>query len=109
MEYSVESQSKNSITARGVSNFAVTFSQTGLQISQAAIVCYGVVLVGNLDITAGALIACVILSGRILSPLVQAGQLLTKMNHAFSAYSKLDEIMKIKPETKKLKTIKLQV
>ncbi len=93
---SVESQSKNSITARGVSNFAVTFSQTGLQISQAAIVCYGVVLVGNLDISAGALIACVILSGRILSPLVQAGQLLTKMNHAFSAYSKLDEIMKIK-------------
>ena len=33
---SVESQSKNSITARGISNFAVTFSQTGLQISQAA-------------------------------------------------------------------------
>ena len=93
---SVEGQSRNSIIARGISNFAVTFSQTGLQISQAAIVCYGVVLVGSLDITAGALIACVILSGRILSPLVQAGQLLTKMNHAFSAYSKLDEIMKIK-------------
>tara|TARA_Y100001958_G_C21246609_1_gene577175 strand:+ start:4116 stop:5822 length:1707 start_codon:yes stop_codon:yes gene_type:complete len=93
---SVEEQSKASIIARGISNFAVTFSQTGLQISQAAIVCYGVVLVGSLDITAGALIACVILSGRILSPLVQAGQLLTKMNHAFSAYSKLDSIMKIK-------------
>ncbi len=93
---SVEQQSKASIVARGISNFAVTFSQTGLQISQAAIVCYGVVLVGSLDITAGALIACVILSGRILSPLVQAGQLLTKMNHAFSAYSKLDSIMKTK-------------
>ena len=58
--------------------------------------CFGVVLVGNLDITPGALIACVILSGRILSPLVQAGQLLTKVNHALAAYSKVDELMSIK-------------
>ncbi len=93
---SVEDQSKAGATSRGISNFAVTFSQTGLQASQAAIVCFGVVLVGNLDITPGALIACVILSGRILSPLVQAGQLLTKVNHALAAYSKVDELMSIK-------------
>lgn len=91
---SVDSQSKAATTARGIQNFAITFSQTGLQISQAAIVCYGVVLVGSLEITSGALIACVILSGRILSPLVQAGQLLTKINHAFSAFKKVDELMK---------------
>jgi ATP-binding cassette subfamily C protein LapB len=90
---SVDNQSKNATKSRGVSNFAVTFSQTSLQIAQAAIVCYGVVLVGSLDITPGALIACVILSGRILSPLVQAGQLLTKLNHALSAFKKVDEIM----------------
>lgn len=93
---SVTEQSKASASARAISNFAVTFSQTGLQISQAAIVCYGVVLVGSLDITSGALIACVILSGRILSPLVQAGQLLTKANHALTAYSKINELMLIK-------------
>lgn len=93
---SVEDQSKAGATSRGISNFAVTFSQTGLQASQAAIVCFGVVLVGSLDITPGALIACVILSGRILSPLVQAGQLLTKVNHALAAYSKVDELMSIK-------------
>ena len=52
-----------------------------------------VVLVGSLDITSGALIACVILSGRILSPLVQAGQLLTKLNHALSAFRKVDDLM----------------
>ncbi len=91
---SVDSQAKSSASARGISNFAVTFSQTGLQISQAAIVCYGVILVGSLDITSGALIACVILSGRILSPLVQAGQLLTKANHAFAAFKKIDILMK---------------
>ena len=54
---SVEKQSKEATNARGISNFAVTFSQTALQISQAGIVCYGVVLVGSLDITSGALIA----------------------------------------------------
>ncbi len=90
---SVEKQSKEATNARGISNFAITFSQTALQISQAGIVCYGVVLVGSLDITSGALIACVILSGRILSPLVQAGQLLTKLNHALSAFRKVDDLM----------------
>ena len=69
------------------------FPQTSPQIAQAGIVCYGVVLVGSLEITSGALIACVILSGRILSPLVQAGQLLTKFNHALSAFKKIDELM----------------
>ncbi len=93
---SVENQSKASASARGVSNFAITFSQTSLQASQAAIVCYGVVLVGSLEITAGALIACVILSGRILSPLVQAGQLLTRLNNSFAAYRKIDELMIVK-------------
>jgi len=33
---SVTEQSKASASARAISNFAVTFSQTGLQISQAA-------------------------------------------------------------------------
>ncbi len=93
---SVSEQSKAGASARAIANFAVTFSQTGLQIAQAAIVCFGVVLVGNLEITSGALIACVILSGRILSPLVQAGQLLTRANQAFTAYTKIDELMSIK-------------
>ena len=92
-DQSVDDQSRTATRARGISNFAVTWSQTSLQVSQAAIVCYGVVLVGSLEITSGALIACVILSGRILSPLVQAGQLLTKFNHALSAFKKVDELM----------------
>ena len=108
---SVENQSKAGATARSISNFAVTFSQTGLQVSQAAIVCYGVVLVGSLDITSGALIACVILSGRILSPLVQAGQLLTKLNHSLAAYNKINELMGIKTreeETEEYKVTKIK-
>ena len=103
---SVDSQSKAAASARGISTFAVTFSQTGLQISQVAIVCYGVILVGSLEITPGALIACVILSGRILSPLVQAGQLLTKMNHALAAFIKIDELMKTESRDSKTESYK---
>lgn len=107
---SVETQSDASARARAVSNFSTTFASTGLQISQAGIVTYGVILVGSLEISAGALIACVILSGRILSPLVQAGQLLTKMNHAFAAYIKIDELMETEThdeKTKNLSAVKL--
>ena len=103
---SVKNQSKASTSARGVSNFAVTFSQTSLQVAQAGIVCYGVILVGSLEITSGALIACVILSGRVLSPLVQAGQLLTKFNHAFSAFKKIDELMQTESRDEKTKDFK---
>ena len=39
--------------------------------------------------------------------MVQAGQLLTKMNHAFSAYSKLDEIMKIKTRDEETENYKV--
>jgi ATP-binding cassette subfamily C protein LapB len=106
---SIKSQTKAAASARGVSNFALTFSQTGLQISQAAIVCYGVVLVGSLEITSGALIACVILSGRILSPLVQAGQLLTKVNHALSAFYKVNELMTTDSRDEKTKNYKASV
>ena len=107
---SVETQSDASTRARAISNFATTFASTGLQISQAGIVTYGVILVGALEISAGALIACVILSGRVLSPLVQAGQLLTKMNHAFAAYLKIDELMETETQdeiTKDLTAVRL--
>jgi len=108
---SVEQQSESAAKTRSVTNFAVIFSQTGLQISQAAVVCYGVILVGSLEISAGALIAVVILSGRILSPLVQAGQLLTKMNYALAAFRSIDKIMSIESRdelTKDYKGVSLE-
>lgn len=90
---SVNNQNDSSISSRIASNISVTFGQTGLQISQVGIIVYGVVLISNLEISSGALIACVILSGRTLSPLVQAAQLLTRANFAFQAYKSVDELM----------------
>ena len=90
---SVEEQNNATILSKIASNFATTFGQTALQLSQVGIIVYGVILISTLDITQGALIACIILSGRTLSPLVQASQLLTRVNLAFAAYKKVDKLM----------------
>ena len=58
------------------------------------IVVVGVFLISSLKITTGALVACVILSGRVLSPLVQTGQLLTRLNGALVAFKNVDQLMK---------------
>ena len=89
----IESTSKTSIKVRSVNNVATTFSQTALQISSAGIVCVGVILISNQSITTGALIACVILSGRILSPLVQIGQLMTRLNGTLLSYKNISILM----------------
>ena len=90
---SVNDQNDSSINAKIATNTAVTWGQTALQISQTGIIVYGVVLISNLQISTGALIACVILSGRTLSPLVQAAQLLTRVNFAIESYKSVDELM----------------
>ena len=89
----IDSSSSTLIKARTVNNIATTFSQSALQISSAGIVCFGVFLISSQSITTGALIACVILSGRILSPLVQIGQLLTKLNNTLLSYRNIDKLM----------------
>ena len=89
----VNTSSLQLIKARTINNIATIFSQSALQISSAGIVCVGVILISNQSITTGALIACVILSGRTLSPLVQIGQLLTKLNNTLISYRNIDKLM----------------
>ncbi len=89
----IQATSSTGIKARTINNIATTFSQSALQISSAGIVCVGVFLIASQSITTGALIACVILSGRILSPLVQIGQLLTRLNSVLISYKNIDQLM----------------
>ncbi len=102
---SVNEQNNSSINAKIATNVAVTWGQTALQISQTGIIVYGVVLISNLQISSGALIACVILSGRTLSPLVQAAQLLTRANFAFESYKSVDELMSVEARDEKFQDI----
>tara|TARA_B100000579_G_C22743510_1_gene810306 strand:- start:5 stop:1261 length:1257 start_codon:yes stop_codon:yes gene_type:complete len=102
---SVNEQNNSSINAKIATNVAVTWGQTALQISQTGIIVYGVVLISNLQISSGALIACVILSGRTLSPLVQAAQLLTRANFAFESYKSVDELMSVEARDEKFQDV----
>ena len=61
--------------------------------SQTFIVFFGIYLIASTDLTMGALVACVILSGRTLSPLAQLSGILNKFNSATAAFTKINGLM----------------
>ena len=60
------------------------------------IVVYGVFLIAKADMTMGSLIACVILSGRVLSPLGQITNLIGRLNQATVAFQNLSDLFELK-------------
>ena len=103
---STSESAKIGLLNRVTANFALNFATTSLQVSMIGIVVVGVFLVSSLKITTGALIACVILSGRVLSPLVQTGQLLTRLNCAITAFKNVNELMKEESRDETLQDVK---
>jgi len=90
---SVERQGKVSLKSRFWSQLTSNFCQLGQQMSQVGIVVYGVVLISAGDLTMGSLIACVILSGRVLAPMAQLTGLLGRLNQSLTSYHNLNELM----------------
>jgi len=90
---SVERQGKVSLKSRFWSQLTSNFCQLGQQMSQVGIVVYGVVLISAGDLTMGSLIACVILSGRVLAPMGQLTGLLGRLNQSLTSYHNLNELM----------------
>ena len=90
---SVLHQAKSNMKTKVTSQLATQFTQFGQQVSQVVMVVYGVFLIADGNLTMGQLIACVILSGRVMAPLAQLTGLLGRMNSALSAYRLLDEIL----------------
>jgi len=95
---SVTQQGKMLGQSRFWSQVSANFAQVGQQISQVGIVVYGVILITNADMTMGALIACVILSGRVLAPLGQITNLIGRINQASVAYKNLKDLLNLKSE-----------
>ena len=93
-EKAVESHSKIGMKSRMFSQIAINSAASAQQFSQIGIVAYGFVLIMAGELSIGALIACVIISGRCLAPLGQLANLLTRYNHAKTAYAALDQLMK---------------
>ena len=89
-----EKASRTAVKSRRISSFAQNFAMFIQQIASVAVVIVGVYLIANAYISMGALIACVILTGRALGPLAQIAGLMTRMNQSREALKQLDELMK---------------
>ena len=95
----VAAASRSTTTARYWANVAASFSGVVFQLVSITIVVWGVFLVLDGLITVGALIAANILAGRVLAPLNNISQTLSRLLHARSALRSLDGLMKSETES----------
>lgn len=84
--------------SRFLSGLGVNLTAFLQQSASILIVIVGMYLVKDGDITAGGLIACVILGGRAISPLAQIANLMTRYHQAGSAMKTLNGIMSTESE-----------
>ncbi|MEM8770335.1 MAG: type I secretion system permease/ATPase [Pseudomonadota bacterium] len=91
-------QAKISTIGRFLNQLAVNSAGFAQQFAQVGVVVVGVFLVGANQITMGALIACVILTGRAMAPLSQVASLLSRLNGAMASYKALNTLMTAQSE-----------
>ena len=97
-EDAISRQSDHGLKSRAVTQFAINATAFTQQAAQVMIVFYGVFLITAGEVSMGALIAAVILTGRTLAPLAQLAQTLTRLNQARTSYRSLDALMKADSE-----------
>ncbi len=86
-------QSSYSSRSRAASQLALNATAFVQQASQVMIVFYGVFLITAGTVSMGALIACVILTGRTLAPLAQLAQTMTRFSQAKASFRSIDALM----------------
>ena len=91
-------QAKVSTIGRFLNQLAVNAAGFAQQFSQVGVVVLGVFLVGAGEITTGALIASVILTGRAMAPLGQVASLFSRVNGALASYRALEKLMETDSE-----------
>lgn len=94
----IEQQADHSVRSRAIAQFAMNATAFTQQTAQVMIVFYGVFLITRGDVSMGALIASVILTGRTLAPLAQLAQILTRLNQARASYRSLNTLMQSESE-----------
>lgn len=90
---SVVHHSHVSTQGRLVSQVAINVTMLSQQVSNVAIVVLGAILAARGEVSMGAIIASVMLSGRALAPLGQIAGVLTRINQAVTSFKALDAIM----------------
>jgi ATP-binding cassette subfamily C protein LapB len=88
-EEALHEQSDSGNRIRALSAFIINFAASVQQYGQVAAIFFGVYLIVEGTITQGALIGAVILGGRIMSPLSQLANTLSRVNGAITAYKNL--------------------
>lgn len=86
------------------SNSTTSFAAFMQQLAGVLVVIVGVYAISNNDLTLGGLIACVLLTGRILAPLSQVAGLMVQYQQSKVALSSLDQIVQQAQERPEGKT-----
>lgn len=86
--------SGTAVKSRRISAFALNYAMFIQLVTNVALVITGVYLITEGMISMGALIACVILSGRAMAPLAQVAGLLIRYHQSREALEQLDALMK---------------
>lgn len=89
-----EKSSRTSVKSRTLSTFGQNWAMFIQKLVSVGIVIVGVFLIAEGQITQGALIACVMLSGSAMAPFAQVAALMTRLNQSRQALHHLDELMK---------------
>lgn len=84
---------RTSVQSRKIAAYALNSAVFIQQIASISVVIAGVYLIHEGYITMGALIACVILTGRALAPLAQVASLMTRLNQSREALLHLNTLM----------------
>ena len=88
-----EMTSRTHVKARAISSFGLNVAGLAAGLCAVLMVIYGVYLIADAQITMGALIAAVILSGRAMAPLASVAAILTKYSQSKESLVRLNELM----------------
>lgn len=88
-----EVTSRTHVKARAISAFGLNVAGTAAGLCSVGMVIYGAYLIADAQITMGALVAAVILSGRAMAPLASVAAILTKFSQSKESLVRLNELM----------------
>lgn len=88
-----EKTSMTAVKARAISSFGMNVAATAAGLVSVFMVVYGAYLIADGEITMGALVAAVILSGRAMAPLASVAAILTKYSQSKETLERLNELM----------------
>ena len=90
----IDAYSKLSLKVRTLTNFVMNFAISAQFLSVVAVVIVGVYSIEAGTLTIGGLIACTILNGRAIAPIVQVANLLIRYKQSKVSLNAIDQIMK---------------